>query len=190
MRSMVSYSKAVMERAMEVQEVILRAMAKRMTWWQAAEIIGISEHNPDPEVAVDRGAKSHLPGLRAVYKCARIENILCLGQPSPLDPCGIDNIDRESSQASSPDIVPVGFDGVWNERQKIRRACLFRHDACSLSSRDASGVTEFVKLTSAEVLAQRFCSESIIPRIEQSLVLAPWHRLARLPDVGSSFGHS
>jgi len=28
---------------MKVQEVILRAIAKRMTWWQAAEIIGISD---------------------------------------------------------------------------------------------------------------------------------------------------
>ena len=36
------YSKAAMERAMKVQEVILRAMAKKITWWQAAEIIGIS----------------------------------------------------------------------------------------------------------------------------------------------------
>jgi len=34
---------AVVERAMKVQEVILRAMAKRMTWWQAAEVIGISD---------------------------------------------------------------------------------------------------------------------------------------------------
>jgi transposase len=34
---------AVVERAMKVQEVILRAMAKRITWWQAAEIIGISD---------------------------------------------------------------------------------------------------------------------------------------------------
>jgi hypothetical protein len=31
------------ERTMKIQEVILRAMAKRITWWQAAEIIGISE---------------------------------------------------------------------------------------------------------------------------------------------------
>ena len=31
------------ERAMKIQEVILRAMAKQMTWWQAAEIIGISD---------------------------------------------------------------------------------------------------------------------------------------------------
>src|SRR5271168_2459193 len=43
MRNMGFYSKAAMERAMKVQEVILRAMAKRITWWQAAEIIGISE---------------------------------------------------------------------------------------------------------------------------------------------------
>src|ERR1700681_4607632 len=43
MRSMISYTKAAMERAMKVQEVILRAMAKRITWWQAAEIIGISD---------------------------------------------------------------------------------------------------------------------------------------------------
>ena len=28
---------------MKVQEVILRAIAKRMTWWQAVEVIGISD---------------------------------------------------------------------------------------------------------------------------------------------------
>src|SRR5713226_2501462 len=43
MRSMFSYPKAAVERTMKVQEVILRAMAKRITWWQAAEIIGISD---------------------------------------------------------------------------------------------------------------------------------------------------
>ena len=43
MAGMDSYSKAAMERAMKVQEVILRAMAKKITWWQAAEIIGISD---------------------------------------------------------------------------------------------------------------------------------------------------
>ena len=40
---MFSHPRAAMERAMKVQEVILRAMAKRITWWQAAEIIGISD---------------------------------------------------------------------------------------------------------------------------------------------------
>ncbi len=43
MRGMFSYSQAAVERAMKVQEVILRAMAKKITWWQAAEIIGISD---------------------------------------------------------------------------------------------------------------------------------------------------
>lgn len=42
---MVSYSKAAVERAMKVQEVILRAMAKKITWLQAAEIIGISDRS-------------------------------------------------------------------------------------------------------------------------------------------------
>ena len=32
-----------MERARKVQEVILRAMARKITWWQAVEIIGISD---------------------------------------------------------------------------------------------------------------------------------------------------
>src|SRR5436305_6587164 len=45
MGSMVGYSKAAMERAMKIQEVILRAMAKKITWWQAAEIIGISDRS-------------------------------------------------------------------------------------------------------------------------------------------------
>jgi hypothetical protein len=36
------YSGAEIERTMKVKEVILRAMVKRITWWQAAEILGIS----------------------------------------------------------------------------------------------------------------------------------------------------
>jgi len=45
MRSMDSYPKAAMERAMKVQDVMLQAMAKRITWWQAAEILGISDRH-------------------------------------------------------------------------------------------------------------------------------------------------
>ena len=37
------YPESAVERAMKLQEVILRAMAKKITWWQAAEIIGISD---------------------------------------------------------------------------------------------------------------------------------------------------
>jgi transposase len=40
---MTDYSAAAVERTMKLQEVILRALAKRISWWQAAEIIGISD---------------------------------------------------------------------------------------------------------------------------------------------------
>ncbi len=45
MHSMASYTKAAMERATKVQEVILRAMAKKIAWWQAAEIIDICDRH-------------------------------------------------------------------------------------------------------------------------------------------------
>ena len=41
--SVESYPRAAVERAMQVQEVIVRAMARKLTWFQAAEIIGISD---------------------------------------------------------------------------------------------------------------------------------------------------
>jgi hypothetical protein len=43
MEDMISYTEAAMERAMKIEEVILRAIARKITWWQAAEIIGISD---------------------------------------------------------------------------------------------------------------------------------------------------
>ena len=39
------YPRAAMERAMKVQEVILQAMARKISWYQAAEIIGISDRH-------------------------------------------------------------------------------------------------------------------------------------------------
>ena len=48
MADMISYSEAAMERAMKVEEVILRAIARKITWWQAAEIIGISDRQMRP----------------------------------------------------------------------------------------------------------------------------------------------
>src|ERR1700684_4526421 len=38
-----SYPMAALERTMKIQEVILRALAKKITWWQAAEIMGITD---------------------------------------------------------------------------------------------------------------------------------------------------
>src|SRR5947208_3536450 len=32
-----------MERIMKIQEVVLRAMAKKITWWQAAETLGVTD---------------------------------------------------------------------------------------------------------------------------------------------------
>ena len=45
MHNMICSTKAAMERAMEVEEVILRAIAEKITWWQATEIIGISDRH-------------------------------------------------------------------------------------------------------------------------------------------------
>ena len=40
-----SYTQAATERAMKVQEVMLQAMSKKITWWQAAEILGITDRH-------------------------------------------------------------------------------------------------------------------------------------------------
>ena len=66
-----SYSKAAMERAMKIQEVILRAMAKKISWWQAAEILGISDR--------------HLRRIREGYEKFGYFGLLDRrrGQPSP-----------------------------------------------------------------------------------------------------------
>jgi hypothetical protein len=45
---MPKYSTIAWEREMKVQEVILRAMAEELTWWRAAEIIGISGRSTFP----------------------------------------------------------------------------------------------------------------------------------------------
>ncbi len=45
MRSMEAYPRVAMERAMKVQDVMLQAMAKKITWFQAAEILGISDRH-------------------------------------------------------------------------------------------------------------------------------------------------
>lgn len=42
------YSESAWERAMKVQEVILRAMAKRINWWQAAEVAAEAAHCHPP----------------------------------------------------------------------------------------------------------------------------------------------
>jgi hypothetical protein len=38
-----AYSAAEVERMMKLQDVLLKAMAKKMRWWEAAEIIGVTD---------------------------------------------------------------------------------------------------------------------------------------------------
>ncbi len=68
---MTLYSKAAMERAMKVQEVILRAISKQMTWWQAAEVLGLSPRQ--------------LRRLYHRYRCSGYDGLhdRRRGQPSP-----------------------------------------------------------------------------------------------------------
>src|SRR5262245_31951974 len=71
MPGMFSYSKAAVEREMKIQEVILRAMARKITWWQAAEILGFSDR--------------HLRRIRERYEEFGYESMFDKrrGQPSP-----------------------------------------------------------------------------------------------------------
>jgi transposase len=71
MAGMFSYPKAAVERAMKIQEVLLRAMAGKITWWQAAEILGFSDR--------------HLRRIRERYQEFGYESMFDKrrGQPSP-----------------------------------------------------------------------------------------------------------
>jgi helix-turn-helix protein len=45
MEGMEAYPRAAVERAMKVQEVMLRAIARKITWYQAAEILGTTDRH-------------------------------------------------------------------------------------------------------------------------------------------------
>ena len=57
---------AAVERAMKLQDVMLRAMAKRITWYQAAEILGLSGRGLSTKgmkgYSIDGGACPHRSG--------------------------------------------------------------------------------------------------------------------------------
>lgn len=78
---MVCYSKAAMERTMKIQEVLLRAMARKITWFQAAEILGFSDR--------------HVRRIRERYEEFGYDGLFDRrrGQPSPKQvPLATDNI--------------------------------------------------------------------------------------------------
>ena len=49
---------------MKVQEVVLRAMARRITWWQAAEILGMTDRSLAALIKSDRPSVAN-PGIPA-----------------------------------------------------------------------------------------------------------------------------
>jgi hypothetical protein len=53
-------SQAAVERAMKLQDVMLRAIAKRITWYQAAEILGISCRLPGMLLHIDAALEEAL----------------------------------------------------------------------------------------------------------------------------------
>src|SRR5215831_7396060 len=65
------YPKAARERMMKIQEVLLRAMGRKITWFQAAEILGFSDR--------------HVRRIRERYEEFGYDGLLDrrLGKPSP-----------------------------------------------------------------------------------------------------------
>ena len=53
-----SYTQAAMEQAMKVQEVMLQAMAKKVSWSLTAEILGISDRHLGAGRSVTRSSDS------------------------------------------------------------------------------------------------------------------------------------
>jgi hypothetical protein len=43
LQTLQQYPAAETERMMKLQDVLLKAMAKKITWWEAAEIIGVTD---------------------------------------------------------------------------------------------------------------------------------------------------
>src|ERR1700730_11320492 len=83
------------------------------------------EDHEDRKVTLDDRVIPHLPGAFVFDERSGIENVGSVPQPTTLDPRGIDNVDRESSQTWSIDAVPVRLDDVGNECQKIRVSSFF-----------------------------------------------------------------
>jgi transposase len=84
--SMEIYPRTAAERAMKLHEVLLRATTGKIKWWQAAELIGISERQmrrwrkrleeQGPQGLLDRRRRK--PSSRRVPK-AQAEEVLGFG---------------------------------------------------------------------------------------------------------------
>ena len=71
------YPMAALERTMKIQEVILRALAKKISWWQTAEIIGITDR------PMRRMAWRYSPLANLQQPCAFMADNLCGAAGNP-----------------------------------------------------------------------------------------------------------
>ena len=67
------YRAAAVERAMKVQEVIMRAMAKQMTWWQAAEILAFRFASSSGNDGYCRLGVIHSVHIRAAFAAVMVD---------------------------------------------------------------------------------------------------------------------
>ena len=72
MRSMESYSKAAVERAMKLQEVILRAMAKKLRPWQRLSLNRPGYLPSNPKAQRQRQRRRNPSGVRDIPSVVQI----------------------------------------------------------------------------------------------------------------------
>jgi hypothetical protein len=89
------YSAAEMERMIKVQDVLLKAMAKKITWWAAAEIIGVTDRTmrrwrERPEEDGYSGLADRRKGKPSAKRIplATVASIDPPEQAAPQSPCG------------------------------------------------------------------------------------------------------
>ena len=70
------YSAAETERMMKLQDVLLKAMAKKITWWAAAEIIGVTDRTMAMRgwPAAGRGNRVRISDPTGVVTAAAMES--------------------------------------------------------------------------------------------------------------------
>src|SRR5262247_4431717 len=111
---------AELERTMTMQEVILRAMAKKITWWQAAEILGISNRTMRrwKWQYENEGFKGLLDGRKGKPSWKRVpagetERILSLYRDRYFERKSIRTIEASTHNADAPvhpsDEFPAGY---------------------------------------------------------------------------------
>jgi len=136
---MEAYPRAAMERAMKVQDVMLQAMAKKITWWQAAEILGISDRHMRRwrERYVEEGYNGLLdrrrgkPSRRRV-PVATVEKVFALYREKYFDL----NVQHFHEKLQAEHGVELSYTWV---KQALRERAWWREDASA--GRIASGVS-------------------------------------------------